>query len=44
MTDTLFRRASNQEGYWLNAERLRAYSVIFITIYAVAAALAKTTQ
>ena len=37
MTDNIFRRAPNQEGYWLNADRLRAYSVIFITIYAIAA-------
>ena len=36
MTEAIFRRAPNQEGYWLTAERLRAYSVIFITIYVIA--------
>lgn len=34
---SFFKPASNQENYWLNAERLRAYSVIFILVYLVMA-------
>lgn len=35
--ESLFRSARNQSGYWLDAERLRGYSVIIIAAYLLGA-------